>query len=55
MAELFNKTFFRFTFGFIAIIVVSVLSIVIVGYYDFERGQTATAVDNEECKEGENC
>ena len=34
MSTLFNKTFFRFLFGFLAIIVFSFVILSIVGYYE---------------------
>lgn len=54
MARLANKTFFKFLFGFLAIVVTSFLVISLVGYYTNEG--TTAGVAQEECQEGDpNC
>jgi len=45
--KLLNRTFFRFTFGFVAIILVGILGVWITGYYDGSRNNlSATEIDN---------
>lgn len=50
MSELANKTFFKFLFGFLAIISISFLMISFAGYYS-KKGTTAQVV--EDCQEGD--
>jgi len=51
MKNLANKTFFRFLFGFIAIVAASFLLIYVVGYYS--GGITATSnVISKDCGDG---
>jgi hypothetical protein len=54
MSVLLNKTFFKFLFGFVAIVASSFLVISAVGYYNSER--TVANVVSEPCEAGEeNC
>jgi hypothetical protein len=42
--DVFNKTFFRFAFGFMAIIMLSVAAIVLVSVIDGGHGQSGCAM-----------
>lgn len=44
MSKLFNKTFFRFVLGFLAVLVVSFTIIIVTDFYDRKSGVPEAAV-----------
>jgi hypothetical protein len=44
MSRLFNKTFLKFTLGFLGILCIGFLTFLLIGYYEYLEAEKETAV-----------